>query len=116
MFDRLIASQRRAADRPAVPSYPDGLRRTGTPGTVMVQLVIDTLGRAEPGPPVLQSSHPGFEAAARAYLLGALFRPGRTHGRAVRVLVRLPISFTAGRCADRGAAAQARGPGRRCWS
>lgn len=74
--------------------YPDVLRRAGTPGTVMAQLVIDTLGRAEPGSLVLQSSHPGFEAAARAYVVGALFRPGRTHGRAVRVLVRLPISFT----------------------
>jgi len=27
-------------------------------------------------------------------VLGALFRPGRMRGRAVRVLVRLPISFT----------------------
>jgi TonB family protein len=74
--------------------YPDVLRRAGTTGTVMAQLVIDTLGRAEPGSLVLQSSHPGFEAAARAYVVSALFRPGRTHGRAVRVLVRLPISFT----------------------
>src|SRR5438552_2290714 len=74
--------------------YPDVLRRTGTTGTVTVQLVIDTLGRAEPGSLVFQSSHPGFETAARAYVLGALFRPGRMHGRAVRVLVRLPISFT----------------------
>ena len=74
--------------------YPDVLRRTGTTGTVTVQLVIDTLGRAEPGSLVLQSSHPGFEAAARAYVLGALFRPGRMRGRAVRVLVRLPMSFT----------------------
>ncbi len=75
-------------------AYPEGLRRTSTTGTVLVQLVIDTLGRAEPGTLVLQSSPPGFETAARAYVLGAQFRPGRSHGRAVRVLVRLPISFT----------------------
>jgi len=75
-------------------AYPEVLRRTGTVGTVVVQVVIDSLGRAEPGSLVLQSSHVGFEAAARAYVLGALFRPGRTHGRAVRVLVRLPIGFT----------------------
>ncbi len=43
-------------------------------------------------PPVLLAGR--FEAAARAYVLGALFRPGRMRGRAVRVLVRLPISFT----------------------
>ncbi len=75
-------------------AYPDVLRRAGIEGTVLVQVVIDTLGRSEPGSVVLQSSHAGFEAAARAYVLRALFRPGRTHGRAVRVLVRLPIAFT----------------------
>jgi len=74
--------------------YPDVLRRAGTQGTVVVQAVIDTLGRAEPGSLALESSHAGFEAAARAYVLGAVFRPGRAHGRAVRVLVRLPIGFT----------------------
>jgi len=75
-------------------AYPEVLRRTGTVGTVVVQVVIDTLGHAEPGSLVLQSSHAGFEAAARAFVLSAMFRPGRTHGRAVRVLVRLPMSFT----------------------
>jgi TonB family protein len=69
------------------------LLRAGTVGTVVVQVVIDTLGRAEPGSVVLQSSHAGFEPAARAYVLGAVFRPGRTHGQAVRVLVRLPVDF-----------------------
>ena len=75
-------------------AYPDVLRQAGTTGTVVVQIVIDTLGRPERRSLVLESSHVGFEGAARAYVLGALFRPGRTHGRAVRVLVRLPISFT----------------------
>ncbi len=75
-------------------AYPEVLRRAGTTGTVVVQVVIDTLGRAEPRSLLLESSHAGFEAAARAYVLGAVFRPGRTHGRAVRVLVRLPIGFT----------------------
>jgi len=75
-------------------AYPELLRRGGITGTVVVQVVIDTLGRAEPGSLVLESSHAGFEAAARAYVLGAVFRPGRTRGRTVRVLVRLPIAFT----------------------
>jgi TonB family protein len=74
-------------------TYPEALLRAGTVGTVVVQVVIDTLGRAEPGSLVLQSSHAGFEPAARAYVLGAVFRPGRTHGQAVRVLVRLPVDF-----------------------
>jgi len=75
-------------------AYPEVLRRTGTVGTVVVQVVADTVGRAEPASLVLQSSHAGFEDAARAFVLGAVFRPGRAHGRAVRVLVRLPIGFT----------------------
>jgi len=75
-------------------AYPDVLRRAGIEGTVVVQAVVDTLGRVEPGSVVLEGSHVGFEPAARAYILGAVFRPGRTHGRAVRVLVRLPIGFT----------------------
>jgi TonB family protein len=74
-------------------AYPEALLRAGTVGTVVVQVVIDTLGRAEPRSLVLQSSHAGFEPAARAYVLGAVFRPGRTHGQAVRVLVRLPVDF-----------------------
>jgi TonB family protein len=75
-------------------AYPEVLRRSGIVGTVVVDVVIDTVGRAESGSLVLQSSHAGFEAPARDYVLRALFRPGRTHGRAVRVLVRLPIGFT----------------------
>jgi TonB family protein len=75
-------------------AYPEVLRRAGTTGTVVVQVVIDTLGRAEPRSLALESSHAGFEAAARAYVLGAVFRPARTHGRAVRVLARLLIGFT----------------------
>src|SRR5258708_7074273 len=109
MFDRLVASRRPftpaalqpsgagaaagggapgGGDPPVLPAgpplaYPEALRRTGTAGSVVVQVIIDSLGRAEPGSLVLQSSHAGFEAAARAYVLGAVFRPGRTHGRAV---------------------------------
>ena len=60
----------------------------------MLQVVIDTLGRAEPVARVCESSNPGFDGAALAYVRGALFRPGRVRGRAVRVLIRLPIAFT----------------------
>jgi hypothetical protein len=35
----------------------------------------------------------GVRRAARDFVRQALFRPGRMHGRAVRVLVRLPIEF-----------------------
>ena len=76
------------------PAYPELLRAAGIEGRVVLQVVIDTLGRAEPAARVFESSNPGFDGAALAYVRGARFRPGRVGGRAVRVLIRLPIAFT----------------------
>jgi len=77
------------------PAYPEPLWVAGIQGRVVVQVVIDTLGRAEQGAGVVESSNRGFDAAALAYVRGALFRPGRVvGGRAVRVLIRPPIDFT----------------------
>jgi len=74
--------------------YPDLLRQAGIQGRVLVQAIIDTSGRAEPpSVKVIQSPNPGFDQPARTYLLRALFRPARVHGRAVRVLINLPIDF-----------------------
>ena len=76
------------------PAYPERLRAVGIEGRVVLEVVIDTLGRAEGAARVVESSNQGFEAAALAYVQGALFRPGRVRGRAVRVLIRLPIGFS----------------------
>jgi len=76
------------------PVYPEMLRAAGIPGRVVLQVVVDTLGRAERAVTVVESSNRGFDAAALAYVRAARFRPGRVRGRAVRVLVRLPIDFT----------------------
>jgi TonB family protein len=74
--------------------YPDLLRQAAIQGRVLVQAIIDTTGRAEPpSVKVLQSPNPGFDQAAKNYVLRALFRPARVHGRAVRVLINLPIDF-----------------------
>ncbi|HYT63976.1 MAG TPA: energy transducer TonB [Gemmatimonadales bacterium] len=74
--------------------YPDLLRQAGVQGRVLVQAIIDTAGRAEPpSVKVIQSPNPGFDQPAKTYVLRALFRPARVHGRAVRVLVNLPIDF-----------------------
>lgn len=76
------------------PVYPEALRRAGITGSVVVQAVIDTLGRAEPGSvTVIATPHLGFVAAARHYMLGAVFRPARVQGHPVRVLVQVPIAF-----------------------
>ena len=74
--------------------YPDVLRQAGVHGRVTVQAIIDTRGRAEPqSVKVVESPNPGFDQSARDYVLRALFRPARLHGRAVRVLMLLPIEF-----------------------
>ncbi|HJS44053.1 MAG TPA: TonB family protein [Gemmatimonadales bacterium] len=75
--------------------YPDLLRQAGVQGRVLVQAIIDTLGRAEPASvKVIQSPNPGFDQPAKNLVLKSLFRPARVHGRAVRVLINLPIDFT----------------------
>jgi protein TonB len=76
------------------PAYPELLRGAGIEGRVVLQVVIDTLGRAERGAGVMESSNRGFDGAALAFVRGARFRPGRVRGRAVRVLIRVPIEFT----------------------
>ncbi|SRR6266545_3039823 len=74
--------------------YPDLLRQAGVQGRVLVQAIIDTTGRAEPqSVKIIQSPNPGLDQPAKNYILRALFRPGRVHGRAVRVLLNLPIDF-----------------------
>lgn len=74
--------------------YPEDLRQARVQGRVLVEAVLDTLGRAEPlSIRIVSSPHPGFDGPARGYMRWARFRPARVGGRPVRVLVRLPIDF-----------------------
>src|SRR5205814_5654378 len=78
--------------------YPRILRRAGIQGRVVVQVVIDTLGRVEPGSPrVVSSSNPALNEPALNAVREAVFRPARVRRRAVRVRVRAPIEFNADR-------------------
>lgn len=77
------------------PRYPEALRAAGVTGVVIVQGVVDTLGHLEPRTlQVIDSPHPALSASAIECLQRAVFRPGRVEGRAVRVLVRIPVQFT----------------------
>jgi TonB family protein len=74
--------------------YPPALRQAGLQGRVIVQAVIDTLGRAEPASlKVIARPNTAFDQSARDYVLHAVFRPARVKGRAVRVLVKVPVHF-----------------------
>ena len=86
-------------EKPAVLSgptlqYPEPLRQAQIQGRVLVQAIIDTLGRVEPpSVKVLQSPNPGFDQSAKNYVLKTVFRPARVHSRAVRVLIQIPVDF-----------------------
>ncbi|HYL55146.1 MAG TPA: energy transducer TonB [Gemmatimonadales bacterium] len=74
--------------------YPDLLRQARIQGRVVLQAILDTTGRAEPASiKVLRSPNPAFDEPSRNWLLHAQFRPARVHGRAVRVLVNVPIDY-----------------------
>ena len=76
------------------PRYPEILRQAGIEGRAVVEVVLDTLGRAEPtSVRVLSSTHRLFEAAAVQVVLGSTYSPGRVAGRAVRVRIQVPVLF-----------------------
>ena len=75
-------------------NYPDSLRRAGVEGRVMVQFILDTLGRVEPQSlKVIETANAGFNHVVIEHMLAARFRPARYHGRAVRVLLKMPFDF-----------------------
>jgi protein TonB len=76
------------------PRYPEILRQAGIEGRVLMEFVIDTLGRAERGSlRVINTQHDLFNGPARDAVLSCRFRPGRIQGRAVRVRVQQPVNF-----------------------
>jgi periplasmic protein TonB len=67
-------------------------------GKVLVQFVVDTLGRLEPGSlKVIRTDHDGFAAAARNFVEAATFKPATKRGRKVRQLVQMPFAFSSWR-------------------
>ena len=91
---------RALTDRPAIlssapPRIPDSLR--DVEGRVVLDYVIDTTGRVAAGSVrILSSSHPGFEAVAREWVVAHIWSPGRIDGRAVPVqFPAFPMEFPA---------------------
>lgn len=90
----------RIADEPPVllrhPAlrYPEVLRQALVEGRVLVEAVLDTTGAVETGSlRIVEGAHPLFEAEARAIVQASRYRPGRFAGRAVRVRIRVPVTF-----------------------
>jgi protein TonB len=77
------------------PSYPDMLRSAGVEGTVLVEFVVDTTGRAEIATfKTLKSDNELFSLAVRNALQRMRFLPAEVGGRKVRQLVQQPFQFT----------------------
>jgi protein TonB len=76
------------------PRYPPVLESAGIAGRVVVQFIVDTTGHAEPNSiKVMETNHQLFVESAKESISKAVFKPARYHGRPVRQLVQLPISF-----------------------
>ena len=74
--------------------YPEVLRQAGIEGRVLVEAVLDTLGRAEAGSlRVTESPNALFDREALTVVAASRYRPGRVDGRAVRVRIQVPVAF-----------------------
>lgn len=79
------------------PSYPEMLRVAGVSGRVLVQYVVDTLGRVESkSVRILDSTHELFTVAVKDVLPRMRFLPAEVGNRKVRMVVQQPFSFTIG--------------------
>lgn len=89
------------------PEYPECLLRERVEGEVLVQVVVDTFGRAEMVHyRMLHSSHVAFTESVEQVLPRLRFAPANVGGRRVKQLIRLPFVFSLSATPqNRGAAA-----------
>jgi len=77
------------------PHFPEALRARGLGGRIVVQFVVDTLGRAEMSEfKVVDATDAQLADAVRAVLPRFRFTAGEAGGRKVRTMVALPFDFT----------------------
>jgi len=77
------------------PHFPEALRARGQGGRIVVQFVVDTLGRAEMSEfKVVDATDAQLADAVRAVLPRFRFTAGEAGGRKVRTMVALPFDFT----------------------
>ena len=93
-FAHQVDRPARRRPRSPEPSYPEVLQAERVAGTVVVQVIVDTLGYAEmTSVRLLRSAHPAFTSAVMRMLPLLRFDPAEKDGRAVRQIVRLPYHF-----------------------
>jgi protein TonB len=76
------------------PKYPPVMQSAGIPGKVVMQFVVNTDGKVDQGSfKVMSSTHKAFEEPAREAMFKCPFKPGKSRGQPVRVLVQQALSF-----------------------
>lgn len=74
--------------------YPDSLKRRAIGGHVVLELLVDTLGRVPRDRIVVRETpHPGLAQAAIAMAVGCRFAPARVGRKAVGKVVTMPVDF-----------------------
>ena len=92
--EALVEERPALLSAPPVP-FPELLKQAGIHGRVLLRAIVDTTGRVEPSSiEIATSPNPGFDAPARQWLVKALFRPARMHGKAVRVHITQPLDYS----------------------
>ena len=87
-------ANRAEAQRALERTYPPLLRDAGVTGRTTVLLIIDEQGRVEPGSASVQeTTHDGFRQAALRAVERFRFRPAKIQGKAVPVLIAIPIDW-----------------------
>jgi len=79
--------------------YPPVMQSAGIPGKVVLQFVVNTDGKVDPSSiKVVSSTHKAFEEPARTGITSSSchFKPGKSRGSPVRVLVQQAVSFKVG--------------------
>lgn len=77
-------------------NYPPVMKSAGIAGRVVMQFVVNTDGKVDPGSvKVTNSSHKAFEEPARKAITSSActFKSGSSRGQPVRVLVQQAVSF-----------------------
>jgi TonB family protein len=74
--------------------YPDSLKRRSIGGHVVLEVVVDTLGRVPRDRIVVRETpHPGLAQAAISMAAGCRFTPARVGRKAVGKVVTMPVDF-----------------------
>jgi TonB family protein len=95
VYAEALVEERPALLSAPAPVYPALLKQAGIQGRVILPAVIDTAGRVEPASVrIMKSAHPAFDQPTKDWVLKALFRPARLHGRSVRVFINLLVDYS----------------------